>query len=153
MTDFFAALYEWFGLISLYSSDLADHLRGWDLLCESYSGTPGYVYVGWLMILVTMALYVFQYHVYDRPNFQRRHHWWLVACVGALLNFTIAFSFAYNALQTGDHCIDLYWSIPDCAGFGFSNAVWGVILFVVITTLPFPRRLSTNCSHTTFWKP
>ena len=115
MTDFFAALYEWFGLIPLYSSDLADHLRGWDLLCESYSGTPGYVYVGWLMILVTMALYAFQYHVFDRPNFQRRHHWWLVACVIAILNFTIAFAiietFSTGINRLSIRFITLIWYI------------------------------------------
>jgi len=153
MTDFFAALYEWFGLISFYSIDLGDHLRGWNLLCEAFTGTPWYVYTGWTMFLITGLVYALQYHAYDRSHFNKKHHWWLVALVVVLLNFLIAFAIPYNALQAGNYCAGLDWSVPDCAGFGLSNALWSFILFVLITTLPFPRRLSTNCSHTTFWKP
>ncbi|MBV6403805.1 MAG: hypothetical protein IT228_11905 [Flavobacteriales bacterium] len=152
MTDLFAALYEWFGLLP-YSRDMGDHLRGWDILCESYTGTPWYVYMGWLMFAVTGLLYAIQYHIWDRSSFNKKHHWWLVALAVAGVNFLIAFTIPFNAIQSGDHCPDLYLTVPDCLGFGFSNALWGFILFVVITTLPFPRRLSTNCRQTTFWKP
>jgi hypothetical protein len=153
MTIFFSTLYEWFGLIAFYSNDLADHLRGWDMLCEDHTGTPWYVYVGWLMLLVVGLAYVFQYHVYDRSHFNKKQHWWLMALIVVILNFLIAFTFPYNSLQAGDHCMDLHWSIPDCAGFGLSNALWSFIFFAVITSLPFPRRLSTNCSHTTLLTP
>lgn len=31
MLDFFASLYEWFGINPLYSIDMGDYLRGWDI--------------------------------------------------------------------------------------------------------------------------
>jgi len=154
MTDLFAALYEWFGLFSFYSRDLGDHLRGWDILCEAYSGTPLYVIVGWLMIGVTLAVYALKYHgPFDRAGFSRKHHVWLMALIAAGVNFLIAFLLPYNAILAGDHCPDLLLSVFDCIGFGLSNALWSIILFAIATSLPFPRRLSTNSSHSTFWKP
>mgnify|MGYP001298211249 CR=1 FL=1 len=38
MEEFFASLYEWFGLNPLYSTDMGDQLRGWDI---SSSGLKG----------------------------------------------------------------------------------------------------------------
>ena len=68
MNDFFASLYEWFGLISLYSKDLGDHLRGFDITCSEYIGKQLYVYVGWIMIIITIAFYVLQYYINNNRN-------------------------------------------------------------------------------------
>ena len=46
MNDFFASLYEFFGLAPLYSKDLGDHLRGLDITCQGYVGAPLYIYIG-----------------------------------------------------------------------------------------------------------
>lgn len=154
MNDFFAALYEWLGLVSFYSVDLGDYLRGWDIMCDGETGTHYYILVGWTMVFVTMAVYTIKYHwLLDRSGFSRKHHVWLMAMTVAVLNFLIAFLIPYNAIQVGDYCPDLHMTTLDCIGFGLSNALWSIILFALITSLPFPRRLSTNSSHSTFWKP
>lgn len=153
MREFFASLYEWFGLIPFYSKDMGDHLRGFDITCTDYIATPWYVYVGWIMFVITGVLYALQYHIIDSPRFIKKRHWWLVAMLIFTLNFLVAFSIPYNAINAGDFCQELVLSVPDCIGFGISNALWSFILFLIITTIPVLRRFSTNCSHTTFWKP
>ena len=153
MREIFASLYEWFGLIPLYSRDLADHLRGWDITCTDYIATPWYVYIGWIMIILTGFFYALLYHIIDSPRLMRKYHWWIFALIIVSLNFFIAFGIPFNSLQSGDFCKQLNLSVSDCIGFGLSNAFWSFILYTIITSIPWIRRLSTNCSHTTFWKP
>ena len=153
MKDFFASLYEWFGLVPFYVSDLGDHLRGFDITCSDFIGTPWYLYIGCSMIITTIIIYALQYHIIDSPRLNKRRHWWLVALIIIAINFITAFAIPYNSLQTGDLCQDLHFSVADCLGFGLSNALWSLILFVIITTIPWIRQLGVNCRHTTFWKP
>ena len=75
MKDFFASLYEWFGLMPLYSTDMGDQLRGWDITCTDYIDTPWYVNIGWLMIITTSFIYALQYHIIDSPRWKNKIHW------------------------------------------------------------------------------
>jgi hypothetical protein len=59
MKEFFASLYEWFGLMPLYSTDMGDQLRGWDITCTDYIGTPWYVYIGWIMIIRPLHFFMY----------------------------------------------------------------------------------------------
>ena len=153
MEEFFASIYEWFGLNPLYSTDMGDQLRGWDITCTDYIGTPWYVIIGWIMILSTAVFYILQYHIIDSSRWKNKAHWWLFALIIVLVNFLVAVLIPYNSTQAGDYCNQLNISVSDCIGFGLSNAVWSFILFAVITTIPVFRRFSNNCRHTTFWKP
>ncbi len=153
MTNFFASLYEWFGLMPLYSRDLGDHLRGYDITCSGYIGTPWYAYIGSVMFLLTIFLYALLYHIIDSPRFMRKYHWWIFALIIVSLNFLIAFLIPFNSLQAGDYCNQLNLSVSDCIGFGLSNAIWSLLLYGFVSSIPLVRRFSTNCSHTTFWKP
>ena len=153
MLNFFASLYEWFGLIPLYKKDMGDHLRGWDITCTDYIATPWYVYIGVIMLIITGFIYALQYHIIDNSRINKRVHWWLFALLIIILNFLIAFTIPFNSIQAGDYCSQLNLSVTDCIGFGFSNALWSFILFILISTIPLIRSLSTNCRHTTFWKP
>ncbi|HMP22459.1 MAG TPA: hypothetical protein PKC39_15985 [Ferruginibacter sp.] len=153
MKEVFASIYEWFGLLPLYSRDFGDHLRGWDITCSDYIGTPWYNYIGWLMILVTCLFYALQYHIIDSPRWNKKRHWWIFALVMVAINYLIAFSITFNSLQAGDYCNQLNISVYDCLGFALSNASWTFIIFLLISSTPLTRRLSTNCRHTTFWKP
>lgn len=149
----FASLYEWFGLIPFYSRDMGDKLRGWDITCTAYSETNLYVLVGTIMIILTAFFYALQYHIIDKSRWNKKLHWWLFALVIVVLNFLIAFTMSYNAIEPETFCNTLVLSVSDCIGFGLSNAIWSLILFVIITTIPLFRRFSTNCRETTFWKP
>lgn len=153
MKEVFASLYEWFGLFPLYSKDMGDLLRGWDITCTDYISTPWYVYIGWIMVILTVAIYTIQYHIIDSSRWNKRKHWWVFASLIISLNFLIAFAIPFNIIQTSDFCNLLNLTISDCIGFGLSNAIWSLVLFLVISTIPIPRRFSTNCRHTTFWKP
>ena len=153
MVDFFASLYEWFGLNPVFSIDMADLLRGWDITCTGFIATPWYVYIGWIMIVLTTIIYTLQYHIIDSSTWNKKHHWWIFALIIVVLNFLIAFLIPFNIVQAGDFCNQLSLSVSDCIGFGFSNAVWSFILFLIISTIPLFRKLSTNCRETTFWKP
>lgn len=150
MSDFFANLYE---LNPLVSKDMGDFLRGWDSVSQQYVLTPWYLYIGWLMIALTALMYAFQYHIIDSSRCNKKQHWWFFALLIITLNFLIAFLVPFNALQAGDVSADLHLNVVDCIGFGVSNALWSLILFMLLTSFKFPRLLSGNCRHTTFWKP
>lgn len=153
MKEFFASLYEWFGLIPFYSTDMGDQLRGWDVTCTDYIGTPWYVLIGWLMLIITSLVYAIQYHVLDSSRWNKKHHWWIFASTIVALNFILPFTITYNTISVGDFCNELNLSVSDCIGFGLSNAIWSLIFFIILSTNPFIRRFSTNCRNTTFWKP
>lgn len=154
MRDFFAKLYEWFGLVPFYSNDLGEHLKGFDITCTGYMGTPLYVYVGAVMIAITVLVYILYYHVLNSPRLNRWIHWWLFALTVAAVNFFIAFILPFNDWQKTDYCMQLRFSATDCVGFGISNAVWSFVLFLLLTSFPLPRKLAGfNMTDTTFWKP
>lgn len=154
MREFFASIYEWFGLIPFYTTDLGEHLRGYDITCSDYMGTPLYVYIGWIMIVLTVLFYILQYYVINSPGFNKRFHWWIIAMLIVVLNFLIAFALPFNDLQAGDYCTQLKFSTSDCILFGISNAIWSFILFLLLTSFPIPRKWAGhNTTDTTFWKP
>ena len=153
MEEFFASIYEWFGLSPFYSQDMGDLLRGWDDSCTDYIGTHWYVIVGFSMIAITSLLYALQYHIIDSSRLNSKSHWWLFALVIFIINFLVAFLIQFGTIQSGDYCQDLNLSLYDGIGFGLSNAVWSFLLFLIISTIPVFRGLSNNCRHTTFWKP
>jgi len=157
MKEFFASLYEWFGLNLFYSTDMGDQLRGWDITCTDYIEKPWYIYIGWTMIALTALIYALQYHIIDSSRWNKKHHWWIFALLIAGLNFLIAFLIPFNSIQADDYCQELNLSVSDCTGFGLSNAIWSFILFVLLTSFPFPRNVipsrNGNCRNTTFWKP
>ncbi|MDE0472014.1 MAG: hypothetical protein OXH57_08740 [Ekhidna sp.] len=152
MEEFFAAIYEWFGF-PLYSTDMGDHLRGWDITCTDYIGNSYYIMIGWSMVVITTLFYAIQYHIIDSPWFNKKQHWWLISLLVVLLNFFVAFGIPYNSVQAEDYCNELNLSVLDCIGFGFSNALWSFVLFIIITSLKYPRNFGNNSRHTTFWKP
>lgn len=151
MIEFFASIYELFGLI--YASDLGDYLRGWNIICDDFDGTPWYNYVGLTMLITTISFYALQYHIIDNSRFKNKFHWWVIALLVVFLNFLIAFSIPFNSLQVGDYCNELNFTSADCAGFGLSNAFWSFALFVLLTSFKYPKHFSVNCRFTTFWKP
>ena len=151
MLNFFASLYEWWGLNPLYSSNLGDHLRGFDLTCSSYTGTPWYSNIGTIMILIIIFFFSLYYHIIDSPRFQRRIHWMIIVLIACIINILIAFLIPYNALRSGDYCNQLVFTASDCFGFGISNGIWSIIIFILLSLSPFTRKYSRNCSLTP-WK-
>jgi len=133
MKDFFAHLYEWFGLIPLYSKDLSDFLKGWDYACVGYYALHWYFFIGMMMIILTGLIFALQYDLISGTRFKKREHWELAALVVFICNFVIAFIVPFVAEETKYHCSQLKLSVLDCVFFGLSNAVWGLILFIILT--------------------
>jgi len=153
MNEIFASIYEFGGLIPFYSTDLGDHLRGLDITCSDYSGTPWYVTIGCIMTGVTVLAYLMMYHIIDSVHFNKKGSWWVLALFIALLNFLLASSITYNSVHYGEVCKSLHISFGDLMGFGLSNAVVSFLLFVLITSVPWFRERGINCRFTTFWRP
>lgn len=157
MEEFFASLYEWFGFNKLYKTDMGDYLRGWDITCSCYCDTNWYNIIGWTMIIITALIYALQYHIIDNSRWNKKQHWWIFALLIVALNFLIAFTIPFNTVKAGDYCNQLNLSVADSIGFGLSNAIWSFILFALLTSFPFPRKVipsrNGNCINTTFWKP
>ncbi len=153
MTEIFASLYEFFGFLPFYSKDFADHLRGWAPDCSGYTGTVWYNIIAFTMTGVTALGYALMYHIIDSPKWNKKQHWWIVALVILALNWFIAFIIPFNAIRAGNYCKELLLTINDCVGFGFSNAIWSLILFTLLTSFKYPKLFSINCRYTTLWNP
>lgn len=152
MTDFFASLYEWWGLNPLYGTDLGDHLRGFDPGCSgNFTGTQYYLWIGISFLVVTLFAYLLFYHIVDSKNYKERKHWLIALAILLLINFLIAFVPIFNDFAAENYCVDkLTFSNAECFGFGFTNAIWTFIFFTLLSANPF-RKLSKNCKHTP-WK-
>jgi len=135
MKAFFAQLYEWFGLFPIYSKDMSDFLKGWDYACVGYFALPWYFYVGVLMVILTILIFVLQYDLISGVRFKQREHWELAALVVVILNFLIAFSVPFVAISKHMHCPSLKLTVSDCIFFGLSNAIWAFVLFCILSAV------------------
>ncbi len=154
ITNFFASLFEWFGINPFYNKDLGDHLRGYDITCDpNFIGTHWYSLIGCAMIVLSVLCYVLQYHALDRFRYNRCKHWWIFAALLFTLNFIIGFTIPYNSIQSAEYCPQLVLTNTNCLGFGISNAIWSFIIFLLLTSFKYPRYLANNCRYTTCWKP
>jgi hypothetical protein len=133
MRDFFAHMYEWFGLIPFYSRDLSDFLKGWDYACTGYFALPWYTFIGLLMFVATILVFALQYDLVSGERFKRQEHWWLAALIVALVNFAIAFTIPAVAILRHMHCPALVISFTDCILFGVSVSIWSLILFSILS--------------------
>lgn len=140
-------IYEWFG----YHTDLGTHLRGWDDLCTGFIGTDLYFQVFMIMLSISFGLFILMYLIIDKftAKFSSKFSWWIIATIGFLLNFGIAFSIP----STVTVCEDLHFGHGDLLLFGLANGFWSLIVFALLTSFSFPRNFSTNARLTTFWKP
>jgi hypothetical protein len=135
MKEFFAHLYGWFGLFPIYSKDLDDFLRGWDYACVGYFALPWYIYIGLMMIVLTVLIFALQYDLISSDRFKSQEHWELSASVVITVNFVVAFTIPAVAIFRQMHCPALQITLSDCVFFGISNAVWSFILFCLLSGL------------------
>lgn len=139
MKEFFARLYECFGLVHLYSKDLDDFLKGWDYACIGYFALPWYMFIGIAMVLITILVFALQNDLVNPVRFKKREHQALCALIIAICNFTIAFSVPLVAIQRGIHCPLLKISVADCLCFALTNAFWSLVLFGMLSMIPWSR--------------
>ena len=131
--SFFARLYEWFGLLPVYSHDMAEFLKGMDVSCTGYYALPWYFYVGLLMIIITTLLFLMQYDLISSRRFPKAEHWGLAAFVVFVVNYALAFTAPFVAQQTKFYCPGLQLTVVDCIGFGVSNGAWALVYFSLLS--------------------
>ena len=144
MDDFFARMYEWFGLIPIYSKDLGEFLRGWDYACTGYYALHWYLYMGLFMLISTLLLFGLQFDLVSGVRFKKIEHWELAALIIAFVNFAVAFGVPFVALENGRYCMRLKLAAVDCITFGLSNAIWSLVFFSLLSLL---RYFITNRSN------
>jgi len=151
----FAQLFEFFGL-KLFSDDFSKFMRGLTDSCTSTAGPTFYLFIGLIVIVTAVLFFLLHYRLINSPTFNSVGSWWTMAIVLMAVNFSIAFLWPYQTLKRGKFCSDLTGLsgtyIADLFGFGLSVAVWTLIIYAIITTIPWPFK-GHNMSRTTFWKP
>lgn len=87
MNDFFAPLYEGWGLF--YLNTFSDDLYNNQL----------YLPVGWTLLLSSLASTAIFYYVINHPRFNRWYHWLLFTGLIAVVNFLVAYFTSYNEIN------------------------------------------------------
>lgn len=138
--------------VHFVTGDMLNHLKGFDLRCSGYYGTPYATYLGMALVVITLGGLGLQYFVIDSPPRRPVGTWWLVALVIAVVNFVTAYFILSSSIAPGHHCKDLMLTGLDVVGVCFFNVVCGLLLGMILTGLPWIRRMSTNNVFTTFYR-
>ncbi len=87
MNDFFAPLYEGWGLF--YLNTFSDDLYNNQI----------YLPVGWTLLLSSLLSMAVFYYVINHPRFNRWYHWLLFTALIALINFAVAYFTSHNEIN------------------------------------------------------
>lgn len=131
MNDFFAPLYEGWGLFYLdtFSDDLYNNRL--------------YIPVGWTLLLSTLILMAAYYYLINHPRFNRWYHWLLYTGIVAVINFAVAYFVSYNEINM------LYEEDPYSTQyytFGLVNFLYALIFSMLFSYII--RWWSINCATT-----
>ncbi len=118
------SIYELFGVLT---SDIVNEL------------TVSYTALCITMLLISISGFIVHYYVIDNVRWDRKIHLWISSALVTI--FTIVATF----LLTKEGSAFYYLCII--------NGLFSLILMVILTSIPILRSYSTNCKHTTFWKP
>ena len=133
--DFLIALFEALGLYSVQNG-LAEHLRGLDLQCNNFTRQSIYNIV-FICLFVTNFIIAINYYygIFNRRPFNRLGWWLLNAIIGAIVLFAVAFSYSNNDFSTKNYCKNLNITTSDCYGFGFTAAIYSILVFIIFSLL------------------
>lgn len=140
-------------LFGLMSEFFITHINGMTASCMGVQDNKIVNQVGLVMIVTVLLGYALLYHFIDSTRYHKKGCVWLMGLVLALLNALIAFFWVFGDIRSGNFCSLNPITMTDAIGFAMTNAIWALLLFLIISSLPFPRAMSKNLSHTTFWKP
>ena len=133
--DFLISLFEALGLYSVQNG-LAEHLRGLDLACNNYTRQSVYNIVFACLFIINLVIAAnYYYGIFNRRPFNRLGWWLLNALIGAIVLFSVAFSYSNNDFSTKNYCKNLNITTSDCYGFGFTAAIYSVLVFIIFSLL------------------
>jgi hypothetical protein len=151
----FENIYRWF--ISLFGSDLAEHLKGWDETAGNYIKPNFFLYFGIITLAVVALGCILYYYIIDHPRQNRWWIWlyWLLSV--AVLNFFIAFCISFKDVIAGNISQNIATTISwfNCLGFSFANCIISALSFFIISVViqllsKFNILPSRNCEHSPF---
>jgi uncharacterized BrkB/YihY/UPF0761 family membrane protein len=99
-----------------------------------------YIALSITMLLISISGFIVHYYVIDNVRWDRKENLWTSSAVVAIL--TILVSYLLILVQN-----------PAIYYLCVINGLFSVILMVILSSIPLLRNYSTNCKHTTFWKP
>ena len=130
----FETIYRWF--ISLFGSNLAEHLSGWDEVTGDYSKINIFSLVGIITLIITIVLCFAYYYLINHPRFNRWWSWLIVLITAAVINFGIAFGLTFSDNLNDNISSDIAdISYFNCLGFGFTNVIVSSLYFVIISLI------------------
>ncbi len=131
MNDFFAPLYEGWGLF--YLNNFSDDLYNNQL----------YLPIGWTLLLSTLGLMAVYYYLINHPRFNRWYHWLLYVGLVGLINFAVAYFVSHdeiNMLYEEDPYRAQYYT------FGLVNLLYAFVFCTIFSYII--RWWSINCATT-----
>jgi hypothetical protein len=133
--DILPGLFEAIGLYST-SGGLGEHLRGFDIDCQTMSRQSTYSIVFLFMIFVNAVIMLNYYYGLLNRNPFNKFGWWLMnVLTGAFIIYIIAWLQPHRDLMNGNYCKDLNFHSVDCMGFGLTAAIYSVTWSVLLSLL------------------
>lgn len=138
MTDLFATIFE---LMSLYSKDLGEHLRGFNMRCKAYDAGAFYNTIGLVIIFVSFLASFLYYKALDMPRYTSSGKWFMVGIIFGLIPFLWAYLKVSNDISNKSYCKELQITNGDTWGFAFTILFYYLILYFLFS---FLKIISNN---------
>lgn len=145
MTDLIASIYE---LLSLYSTDLAEHLRGWNVRCKAYDGGVFYTTIFFVSILLSILASFLYYKRLDRPKWANHLSWIISGVIPCTIVSIWAFVKVNNDVNSKQYCKELVITHSSIWGWAFTVFLLTFVMYFAFSL--FLRSLSTNCKKIPF---
>jgi uncharacterized BrkB/YihY/UPF0761 family membrane protein len=140
----FETIYRCFN--GLYSSNLAEHLSGWDEATGDYVKTNLFSQIGIFTLAINVLFCVLYYYIINHPRWNRAWVWSLVLLAVSVLSLLIGFIVPFHDVLKENISSDLMpidWK--NCIGFGFANFIVSALIFVMFSFII--KWWSRNCKH------
>ena len=140
-------IYRWFS--SLFGSNLAEHLSGWNEVTGDYTETNLFFFVGISALIICIAACVTYYYILNHPRWNRGFKWLIFLITVLIINFSFAFGICYSDLIADNISSDISAiSVAECLGFGLANIIVSIVAFVFCSLII--KWGSRNCKFSPF---
>ena len=139
MNEFFASLYELWGLAYISYENFSDQMYEYEV----------YTPIGWFLIVSAIVWMLIYYKVLDHVNFSRWYHWMLWLILLCVFNFGFAYYWSYTELNF--HFQEANKELPysgEFTNFSLVNVLYAVCLAMICTMIM--KRFAVNTKKTPF---
>lgn len=151
MRDFIASIYELF--ISLYGSDAAQHLYGFD--GSTFTNNSLYLDVFIPTTFGCLAIVVSYYIIWNSPRWNKWYHWLIIGFIIFVIGYLTGSNLLGIDVSEGLVADDLEITNSDVMGFGIASGIVSFIEFIFFSgiILLIARKSSLNIAHNTKYTP